>query len=354
MFESKTYEEIMEEMLAMMPCDVDTSEGSLIYHACAKQAMYLEEAYLNLERVEDNLYLSTMDEEHLVLYGEDRGIERKAATSAIILARFQQDIEPGTTFCIGDTNYTVIEQVEGFDYKLQCSTPGRAGNTFSTEDELDPVDYVEDYQGGTLISLVAAGTEEEDTEVYRERLKQERKNAYYGGNREDYKRFIKKQSGVGACKVRRRTVDDGTIYPYILTEDFGIPDTGLIEKIQTAVDPVQNHGEGDGIAPIGHVVVIRAAVAKKIRITSEITFDTGYTQADLQSQMNAVVDKYFLELAKEWENSESMVVRIAQIEARLLSISGILDITGTMLNDNAANITLDYEYIPVREEINGV
>ena len=70
--------------------------------------------------------------------------------------------------------------------------------------------------------------------------------------------------------------------------------------------------------------------------------------------MNAAIDKYFLELAKEWENSESMIVRIAQIEARLLSISGILDITGTMLNDNAANITLNYEYIPVREEINGV
>ena len=154
--------------------------------------------------------------------------------------------------------------------------------------------------------------------------------------------------------MHRRTEEDKTIYPYILTEDFGIPDAGLIEKIQTAVDPVQNHGEGDGIAPIGHVVVIRAAVAKKIRITSEITFDTGYTQQDLQSQMNAAIDKYFLELAKEWENSESMIVRIAQIEARLLSISGILDITGTMLNDNAANITLNYEYIPVREEFNGV
>ena len=70
--------------------------------------------------------------------------------------------------------------------------------------------------------------------------------------------------------------------------------------------------------------------------------------------MNVAIDKYFLELAKELGNSESMIVRIAQIEARLLSISGILDITGTMLNDNAANITLNYEYIPVREDINGI
>ena len=354
MFESKSYEEIMGEMLAMMPCDVDTSEGSLIYHACAKQAMYLEEAYLNLERVEDNMYLSTMDEEHLVLYGEDKGITRKAATNAVILARFKQEIETGTRFYAGDMNYTVLEKVTGYDYKILCDTPGRVGNTFSTEDELDTVDYVEDYQGGTLVSLLTAGTEEEDAEVYRARLIQERQGSYYGGNKEDYQRFIKNQNGVGACKVKRRTIEDTNIYPYILTDSYSIPGSGLIDQLQTVIDPVQNHGEGEGIAPIGHTVIIKAAVAKEINISSNITYDTGYSQEDVQSQMNTEVDRYFLELAKEWENTESMIVRIAQIEARLLSITGIIDISETMLNGTAENIILGYEYIPVRGTVHGV
>lgn len=74
----------------------------------------------------------------------------------------------------------------------------------------------------------------------------------------------------------------------------------------------------------------------------------------MQSQMNTEVDRYFLELAKEWENTESMIVRIAQIEARLLSINGIIDISETMLNGTAENIILEYEYIPVRGTVNGI
>ena len=128
----------------------------------------------------------------------------------------------------------------------------------------------------------------------------------------------------------------------------------MINQLQTVIDPVQNHGEGEGIAPIGHTVIIKAAVAKEINISSNITYDTGYSQEDVQSQMNTEVDRYFLELAKEWENTESMIVRIAQIEARLLSITGIIDISETMLNGTAENIILGYKYIPVRGTVNGV
>ena len=44
MFENMTFEKIMADMIMDMPQGVDTSEGSLIYNACAKQAVRLEEA----------------------------------------------------------------------------------------------------------------------------------------------------------------------------------------------------------------------------------------------------------------------------------------------------------------------
>ena len=48
MYEDMTYETIMRSMMEDMPDGVDTSEGSLIFNACAKQAVRLEEAYLLL------------------------------------------------------------------------------------------------------------------------------------------------------------------------------------------------------------------------------------------------------------------------------------------------------------------
>ena len=42
-----------------------------------------------------------------------------------------------------------------------------------------------------------------------------------------------------------------------------------------------------------------------------------------------------------------MIVRIAQIEAAILTVPGVIDVTGTTLNGSAANVTLDAEEIPV-------
>ena len=55
MFEEMTYEKIMADMMADMPDGVDTSEGSLLFNACAKQAVRLEEAYLKLNGIEKNM-----------------------------------------------------------------------------------------------------------------------------------------------------------------------------------------------------------------------------------------------------------------------------------------------------------
>lgn len=73
MFEEMTYETIMRSMMEDMPDDIDTSEGSLIFNACAKQAVRLEEAYLILSGIEKNMYADTADLEHLIRNGNDRG-----------------------------------------------------------------------------------------------------------------------------------------------------------------------------------------------------------------------------------------------------------------------------------------
>lgn len=352
MYEDKTFENIMVEMLSCMPDDVNTREGSLIYNACAKQALQLEKAYLEMETVYDNMYTSTQDEDHLIQNGADKGVPIKAAVAAVLKGEFNQEIEIGTRFNCGDLNYVCIELISGYDYKMECEEAGIVGN--NNFGELIAIDFVEDYHGGVLTELLSPGTEQEDIEVYRQRLLSLNDAKYFGGNRADYNRFIGEIEGVGAVKTPRRKENEEYIYPLILAADYTVPSDMLLEKVQTLVDPVQNHGEGVGIAPIGHKVIIKGVEYTTINIVSTITYSDGYNQEALQSYINAAVDSYFLELAKEWKNSESLIVRISQIESRLLKIGGIVDIASTTLNGVAENVLIDYFHIPKRGTINGV
>ena len=52
--------------------------------------------------------------------------------------------------------------------------------------------------------------------------------------------------------------------------------------------------------------------------------------------------------AQSWaDQNEALVVRISQVESRLLGITGILDIANTKINGEAANCTLTLDHIPV-------
>ena len=64
MFEDRTFENIMSEMMQDMPNDINTEEGSVIYNACAKQALKLEEFYLSAAYIYDNMLPDEQDEEH--------------------------------------------------------------------------------------------------------------------------------------------------------------------------------------------------------------------------------------------------------------------------------------------------
>lgn len=354
MFEDKTYENIMKEMMAQMPSGVSTEEGSLIWNACAKQAMQLEEAYLAMQQVEDNMYADTQDEEHLILNGDDKGIKITRATCAAVCAEFSQEIEPGTRFTANDLNYCVEERIEGdgFLYRMKCEEAGTSGNI--SKGELTPIDFVDDYQGGNITGILELGLAQEDIEEYRQRVKEFNNSRYFGGNRTDYIRFIENLDGVGAVKVKRREEGDEYIYPYILDTSYGVPAASLVAYVQKEVDPEQSHGDGDGIAPIGHKVIIRAAVGVPINIEANITYDDGYSQAALQSQVNGQMDMYLGELARTWRDKEEIMVRIAQIETRILTIEGILDIADTKINGMEKNLTLAYEEIPVRGTVNGI
>lgn len=144
--------------------------------------------------------------------------------------------------------YEVTELIENFDYKLTCETDGVAAN--ANRGSLEPVDYIDDYKGGQLTDIFVAGTEDEDIESFRQKVLETFKATAFCGNKADYRKYVNAIQGVGGCKPKRREQGSPWINIYVISSDFKAPSDALIKEIQTAVDPVQSHGEGDGMVCI--------------------------------------------------------------------------------------------------------
>jgi uncharacterized phage protein gp47/JayE len=86
-----------------------------------------------------------------------------------------------------------------------------------------------------------------------------------------------------------------------------------------------------------------------VNISCKITFDTGYSIASNQSLIENAIKDYLAELRAGWEMNEknSTIVRISQIESRLIAVEGVLDVTDTTINGANENLILDFMNIAV-------
>lgn len=121
----------------------------------------------------------------------------------------------------------------------------------------------------------------------------------------------------------------------------------LIKTVQQTIDPDEYAGEGYGVAPIGHIVKVKSAEKIEVTVKTNITFDAGYGWSNLQSSIDEAISNYLLELRKSWADNPYLVVRISQIETRLLNIKGIVDIANTKLNGASENLTLGKYEVPM-------
>ena len=66
----------------------------------------------------------------------------------------------------------------------------------------------------------------------------------------------------------------------------------------------------------------------------------------MKTTIENVIKNYLFELRQNWANQNNSVVRISQIETRILQIEGIIDIQNTKINNSASNLTLTEYQIP--------
>lgn len=133
-----------------------------------------------------------------------------------------------------------------------------------------------------------------------------------------------------------------------MDSNYQVPSSTLVAQVQEAVDPSESPGTGQGVAPIGHVVTVAGVTSAAVNIVTEITYQSGWTWEDIRAYAESTMDSYFAELAASWAGEDHLIVRISQIETRLLDLAGVLDIGGTTINGTAQNLVLGADEIPVR------
>ena len=346
-----TYEEILQRMLDRVPNNIDKREGSIIYNALAPAAVELVQMYIEVERILNEGFADTASREYLIKRAAERGITPYPATAAVVKGEFNIDVPIGSRFSLDDLNYVVVEKIEPGIFKLRCETSGSKANGYLGT--LIPVEYIEGLTTAEVTEILVPGEDEEETEVFRERYFQSFDSQSYGGNITDYKQKTKSIPGVGGVKVYPVWNGGGTVKLVILDSEFEKPSLELINQVQTIIDPVTNQGEGLGIAPIGHVVTVEGVKERIVNISTNITYQQGWQWEDIKPYVENVIDEYFLELIKDWENQDSILIRISQIESRILEINGVVDIADTQINELTENLTLESDEIPVRGEIIG-
>lgn len=398
MYEHITYESILQRMLDRVSNQLDKREGSVIYDTHSPTAIELQILYLELDTILREAYGDTASREFLILRCKERGINPFKATKALLKGRFTPDSVPviGQRFTIDNLYFVVTEQLTDGEYKVQCEEDGIIGNQYLGT--MIPVHYMKGLETAELIEVLIPGEEEEGTEELRTRYFDSFHSQAFGGNQKDYTEKANAIPGVGCTKVtpvwnrsisphsmipstevinwyhenlnalqtevanwltpvftaalEKKLTTGGTVKLTILDSYYNQASETLIQAVQEVIDPQDLEGEGMGIAPIGHVVHVGTAEEVKIQIKTMFSFESGYSWSNLQTSMEDAVKSYLLELRKTWADNNNLIVRISQLETRLLAIPGIVDIMNTSINGLEENLTLDSFQIPVFGGIN--
>lgn len=351
MFEHLTQEQLLEESLTRVKTDVDKREGSIIYDALAPSSIQAKELYIAMDGMIREMFGDTASREFLIKLSLERGIIPHPATPAVLKGEFNIDVPIGARFNLDDLNYIVTERIGFGVFKLECETPGVIGNiNFGT---LIPIEYIDGLTSAELTVLLIPGEDEQETESLRKEYLDSFDSQAFGGNRKDYKEKVHKLQGVGGVKVYRAWQGGSTVKLVVMDALYKPPSLTLLDELQTAIDPLGNQGEGLGIAPIGHVVSIFGVEESIVNFTFNITFESGYSWPDIEIPIQELIDEYLLELKRNWEDSSQIVIRIIQVESRVLDLDGVVDVQDTLINSLPENLILDADYIPVRGEVIG-
>lgn len=361
--EKYDFKNLLYRMLELVPNTLDKREGSVIRTTIAPNARILSQLYDLMQINQDNQYADTADRYSLIRLCKIRNIIPYPAQPTTIIGNFYEDMvtlapfnpTSGDTFIAQDTNvvFKVTTKISEGKWKLDCTTPGEIGN-ISSGTLIPTTNAGSRFAGAEIESIDIYGENAESTEHLRERYVKSFETKAYSGNRAFYKDYTEQLPGVGGAKIYRAYQNQGGHVGVCITNSNGeTPSEELIGMVQNKLDPLTDQGEGIGVAPIDHIVTVFGASPKTLNVDMTLTCIEGTIWKNIEPAITQIVNDYFNSVAKEWANTEFLIIRNVKLQAKLLSIPEILDITSCTINGQTGSIELQPNEVPITGTITG-
>lgn len=349
--QSKTYQNLLAEMLEQIPNRFDKREGGMLQTALGPAAYALEEYYLVLDQVQRAGFVQTAVGESLEQLAAIAGLSRREATPAVRLGVMTGAAAPmGARFSTmngaDSINFVVSAATDTpGQYQLTAETAGSIGNGYAGS--ILPITYIPGLTAAELTDILVPGDDLESDEELRERLITALNEQPFGGNVASYRAEIGAMAGVGAVQVYPTWAGGGTVKCSILGADLLPASSTLVEQVQNAIDPPPDQGLGLGLAPIGAKVTVAAPAAVEINVSAAITLAAGYEMAQVQEPVEAAVETYLLAVRQDWATptvqggvAYGTAVYVSRVLAAILSTPGVVNATEVQLNGAEADIIL--------------
>lgn len=355
MYEDRTFENILREMLSEVPSNVDKREGSIVYNALAPAAKLLAEAYIELARNSRLAHAQTSSGEALRRRGADFGVEPRPAAKSLRKGRFADaqggplDVPLGGRYAAGGLNYTVTEKLAAGEFALECETAGSAGD--DPVGVLLPLDYVPGLARAELTDVLVPGEDVETDEEFRARFFAQVRTPPTSGNRSAYRKWALEVAGVGDAYVQPRWNGPNTVKVYVLGPDKRPASEAVVQAVKNYIDPDIGLGEGmgEGAAPAGALTTVEAAPAIAVDVTANVVLSGSRTLEQVTQDFAAALTAHLAEIAYRDDPN----VKFARVGTLLLDTPGVQDYAAATLlvNGSQANIAVPPGAVAIQGEV---
>lgn len=357
----KDVEDIHAEILKTFSEDISTIPGEFAYDATrgsAEQIAMLREMMIHFLLM--RAFTQTSDGEYLELLGDMRAVWRKKATKStgyIIFYGKKGTIIPKGTIVSTESSenlnaisFITLEmgEIENDHVKVlaECTTAGNVGNVKPSSvkvlvSEINDITRVsnDEFKNGTNI---------EDDESLRGRVRAAEQEEQLSGADVDYERWAKEVDGVGYAYCRETWNGPGTVKVHILDKNRKPASSELLAKVKEYIWPDLKPGQVNrgGKAPTGiKECTIDTPRIKKIVIGGNIVVNSSFESQGVVSKMKMLINKYFDKLDIDGVISYNMVNSI--IGTLMVNDMGVDDYSDITINGAKNSIKLNAELASV-------
>ncbi len=343
MFEELTFETLLNEALARAPKGVDTRPGSIYYDAVVGVAFRQAKIYVDMSLVAELVDITTATGKYLDRKAGDRLVYRLAATSSKYFFEFEGDTpEIGERFYTNGL-YFVLKKTSDNVFYLEAEEPGTFSNSVYSGTPAIPVNNIPNLISSTFGELMDRGTDEENDEDLRERLRDKISGPAENGNKQHYRTWCEEVEGVGRARIIPLWKGPNTVKGIIIDPNGTPAMPEVVKRVQEYVDPDEDgDGEGDGlgegVANLGAHFTAVAPDECVINISFDATLKENATVEQVISETKEAVAQYFQNLTLNSLENEVITVYYNSIYNIVFNLSTVEDYTNLTVNGSNNNI----------------